>query len=119
VSPAYALRKTMTALLTESEFSQHVNTKFRLNADSGKAIELELVEVASYAFKDNPNERSGMERFSLFFAGPPEPFLPQAIYSLSHDKLGSLDIFLVPIGRNEKGFSYEAVFNYFKDPPGE
>jgi hypothetical protein len=104
----------MSAPLTEEEFSQHVNTRFRLNADTAEPVELELVEVRTYMNKDKAGERGGMERFSVFFVGPLNPFLPQATYSLSHEKMGCFDIFLVPLGREEKGYSYEAVFNYVK-----
>jgi hypothetical protein len=104
----------MSAPLTEKEFSQHVNTKFRLNVDGAEPVELELVEVKSYKNKDKPGEQPGMERFSLFFRGPLDTFLQQATYSLSHEKMGSFDIFLVPLSREEKGHSYEAVFNYMK-----
>jgi len=104
----------MSAPLTEEEFSQHVNTKFRLNADTAEPVELELVEVKTYVNKDKPGERGGMERFSVFFRGPLDAFLQQATYSLNHEKMGSFDIFLVPLAREEKGYSYEAVFNYLK-----
>lgn len=102
----------MSAPLTEKEFSQHINTKFRLNVERAEPIELELVEVKSYENKDKPGEHGGMERFSVFFMGPLDAFLQQATYSLSHEKMGSFDIFLVPLCREEKGYSYEAVFNY-------
>jgi Domain of unknown function (DUF6916) len=104
----------MSAPLTEEEFSQHVNTKFRLNVDTAEPLELELVEVKTYVNKDKPGERGGMERFSAFFRGPLDAFLRQATYSLSHEKMGSFEIFLVPLARDEKGYSYEAVFNYMK-----
>ena len=104
----------MPATLTENEFSQHINTKFRLNVDKAEPIELELVEVKSYENKGKAGERGGMERFSLFFQGPGEAPLQQATYSLSHEKMGSFDIFLVPVSGDEKGYCYEAVFNYFK-----
>lgn len=104
----------MSVTLTEKEFSQHINTKFRLNVERAEPIELELVEVKSYENKDKPGEHGGMERFSVFFQGPLDAFLQQATYSLSHEKMGSFDIFLVPLGREEKGYSYEAVFNYLK-----
>ena len=55
-----------------------------------------------------------MERFSVFFDGPSHVRLPQLLYSLKHAKMGEFEIFLVPISGNEKGFRYEAVFNYFK-----
>jgi hypothetical protein len=55
-----------------------------------------------------------MERFSIFFSGPGDLHLPQRTYEMEHQELGSLDIFIVTVGRNEEGFLYEAVFNYFK-----
>ncbi|MEP6718494.1 MAG: hypothetical protein ABJB21_05085 [bacterium] len=103
----------MAAILTEDEFSKHVNTKFRLTTDGEHQIELELAEVKGYARK--AEEHSGMERFSVFFDGPGDVQLPQGLYSLKHDQMGEFEIFLVPIARDERGFRYEAVFNYFKD----
>ena len=102
----------MTASPTDAEFSQHLNTKFRVNLEGLQPFELELVEVKGYASK--PEEQSGLERFSVFFHGPGDSVLPQRAYSLEHDRMGVLDIFLVPIGRDEKATRYEAVFNYFK-----
>lgn len=102
----------MTALLTEKEFSKHVNTKFRVKVDSPSPIELELVEVKPYANKDEASEQGGMERFSVFFSGPSDIFIQQGIYPLSHEQMGEFELFIVPLARNENGFRYEAVFNY-------
>jgi hypothetical protein len=33
---------------------------------------------------------------------------------MRHEIIGEFDIFLVPISGDEKGFRYEAVFNYYK-----
>jgi len=52
----------------------------------------------------------GREPFSLAFRGPREPLLPQAIYHLDHATLGLLDIFIVPVGRDADGTTYEAIF---------
>jgi hypothetical protein len=101
----------MTAPLTEAEFSKHVNTKFRVVSE--QPIELELTEVKGYLSK--AHEQSGMERFSAFFNGPREPFLRQHVYALEHDRMGAFELFLVPIAKDEDGFRYEAVFNYFKE----
>jgi hypothetical protein len=100
------------AELTEKEFSKHVNTIFTLKAPEAGPIELELIEVKSYL--KNPGDADGMERFSIFFKGPAKPYLPQRTYAMSHEAMGDLELFLVPIGSNVQGFSYEAVFNYFK-----
>jgi len=101
----------MAASLTEEEFSKHVNTIFHLNLSAQDAVDLELVEVKGYMNK--PGEAEGMERFSAYFRGP-NPRLPQSTYTLSHEGMGTIDIFLVPIAVDGDGFRYEAVFNYFK-----
>jgi hypothetical protein len=101
----------MAVSLTEQEFSQHVGTNFHVTVDQ-QQIELNLSEVKSY--RGGSNEQSGMERFSAFFDGPAEPYLPQTVYHLQHERMGEFDIFLVPIAKDEHGLRYEAVFNYFK-----
>jgi hypothetical protein len=55
-----------------------------------------------------------MERFSTVFAGPADSFLPQAMYQLSHTEMGDFDVFLVPFSGDQRGYRYEAVFNYYK-----
>jgi hypothetical protein len=101
----------MPAELTEKEFSKHLNTNFRAGLDAD-AVELELVVVKGYSA--GPGDQEGMERFSIFFNGPAKPFLTQSTYSLSHDAMGTFDLFLVPIKSDGDGSRYEAVFNYFK-----
>ena len=101
----------MSAPLTEAEFSKHVNTKFRVIIDP--PLELELSQVKSYS--STPQEETGMERFSLFFAGPSDRYLEQKTYSLEHEQMGCFDLFLVPVSGNADGFRYEAVFNYYKE----
>lgn len=101
----------MSPILTEKEFSKHVNTKFRIALEP--PVLLELSEVKSYLPREN--EERGMERFSLYFAGPREPSLPQHVYPMEHELMGPFDIFLVPVSQDENGFRYEAVFNYYKE----
>jgi hypothetical protein len=101
----------MTPLPTEKEFSQQLNTKYLADVPESQPIELELVEVKSYP--SGPGEQEGMERFSIFFLGPAETFLPQDTYRVTHEEMGDLDLFLVPIAREELGFRYETIINYF------
>jgi len=49
--------------------------------------------------------------FSLIFIGASDLILPQMIYRLRHDEMGEVSIFLVPIGKDQRGVSYQAVFN--------
>jgi hypothetical protein len=102
----------MTEKLTEEVFARQLNSKFRVRADTPRPVELELVEVQSW--RSAPSEQGGMERFSLFFTGPADILLPQRSYTLEHEQLGTLDIFLVPVVNQEKGLRYEAVFNFYK-----
>ena len=104
----------MARTLTEEEFSQHVHTRFRVKVDASQPVELYLVEVKGYENKSEHGSQEAMERFSVFFSGPGDRYLPQKTYSLEHDQMGAFDIFLVPIGRHDEDYTYEAVFNYFK-----
>jgi hypothetical protein len=101
----------MPAELTEAEFSKHLNTKFRVGLEAD-AVDLELTVVKGYSAR--AGDQQGMERFSIFFTGPAKPLLAQNTYSLSHDAMGTFDLFLVPIKPEGEGSRYEAVFNYFK-----
>jgi hypothetical protein len=91
--------------LSRESFEENLHTVFRLPVESGEPLELELIEVASGA----PLE--GTERFSVVFRGALSFVLEQSIYHLEHERLGALDLFLVPIAREADGFRYEAVFN--------
>jgi hypothetical protein len=53
-----------------------------------------------------PREPGGRAPFSLVFTGGPEPPLPQRTYRVEHERLGAMEIFLVPIAPGR----YEAVF---------
>ena len=97
---------------TEENFSRHLNTKFQLRLETPEPVALELAEVNVY--KDESGAQEGWERFTAVFHGPAEAFLPQHMYQLRHEAMGDLTLFLVPIGRDERGFRYEAVFNYQK-----
>jgi hypothetical protein len=48
--------------------------------------------------------------FRLEWRGPVEPVLAQAIYRLRRDEQ-QFDMFIVPVGRDERGTLYEAIFN--------
>jgi hypothetical protein len=99
------------ANLTEQKFSKHVGTQFK-TALGEHEVNLTLAEVKAYTPLEN--EQDGMERFSVFFDGPGDIVLPQKTYQLQHDKMGEIDLFLVPISGDQNGFRYEAVFNYYK-----
>ena len=94
--------------LTEQIVRSHLNTKFSVPLEQ-RNVELELVEVMGA--ENGMPEIEGVERFSLYFTGPGDFYLPQSIYRLEHDALGALEIFIVPVGKEKAGYRYEAVFN--------
>jgi hypothetical protein len=103
----------MAERLSEEDFSKHLHTKFRVRAEAPAEAELELESVEGY--KGAANEPVGMERFSLYFEGPPDIFLNQGVYTLDHEQMGEVTLFLVPVGQGGSGFRYESVFNYYKE----
>ena len=106
----------MPELLSKETFAEQLNTKFRvlLEIENAPEVELELDEVVE--FPTLTHSRSDVERFSLYFFGPGNFFLPQRTYRLTHDRLGELDIFLVAVAQEPRGYRYEAVFSYYKEP---
>ena len=88
-------------------FAPLVGSIFRLDAGDFSA-EVELAEAAATAPEGQLDERG--RPFSLVFRGPSEPVLAQRIYAFEHDELGAFELFIVPIGRDESGTSYEAAF---------
>jgi hypothetical protein len=90
---------------TKEAFSEHLNTKFLISLEPAGAVELELIEVVSTL--STPRQ----EQFSVFFRGPLAIYLPQMTYHMQHEAMGELDLFIVPVGKGQDGFRYEAVFN--------
>lgn len=90
--------------LTLATFEPLVGDGFSVDAAPGA---LEFVLESASAAGEWPG---GRQPFSLIFVGPGEPMLPQAIYALQHADLGVLEIFVVPIARNDDGARYQAVF---------
>ena len=93
---------------TVEEFAALVGQSFALDAGEAGALELELTAATP---SQNPGPEGTRHPFALAFRGPGEPLLPQGIYRLEHEGLGALEIFIVPMGRDESGTEYEAVFN--------
>jgi hypothetical protein len=96
----------VSELLTKEAFAENLNTKFRIPFESGETAEVELIEVVETM--RTPRQ----QQFSLFFRGPLAYLLPQGTYYMEHEKMGTVSIFIVPVGREQDGFRYEAVFNY-------
>jgi hypothetical protein len=95
-------------MLTEfrlATFDGCLNTEFQIIENEVSVCVLQLTDILELT--KTPRQES----FSLIFHGPLVPFLPQGIRTLKHSKLGELELFLVPVGKEKDGFQYEAAFN--------
>ena len=106
--------------LTAGDFRPYQGTRFRITGGSppGRSpvtIETELVEITEHGAGAQGSFRAP---FSVVLHGPLEPVMPQGICRLEHEKLGTLELFIVPVGPAEPSapgqaptaMRYEVVF---------
>lgn len=102
----------MIEKLTGADFRPHLNQTFRIHRESSEPLESKLIEVSDVGPGPREGDAGTRRRpFSILLRGPVEPVLRQAIYRIEHAEMGALDLFLVPIGPDNQGMRYEAVFN--------
>ena len=94
--------------ITVQRFEPCLNHKFRLDYEMGN-LEVELIECRKISSPGPPPGQR--EPFSLMFLGPRQPVLPQRIYRLFSEQLGSLEVFIVPVASDSSGTKYQAVFS--------
>jgi len=99
--------------LKPTSFEPYLHQSFNIYAGDAEPLEVELISVTEFSGGGaHTNSEGKRTPFSIIFRGASsEPVLQQAIYTVEHPELGALGIFLVPIGPDEHGLCYEAVFN--------
>lgn len=113
--------------LTRSKFAPHLSESFAVVSDSGP-VYLQLVEVndlkqasisrSALARKEDPEFKMKLqeESFTLLFRSTSETLLPQGTWTLDHDALGKMTLFLTPVIRSDGPWHfYEAVFNRLQE----
>lgn len=95
----------MSEQWTRAVFAQQMHTPFQVHTTAGPAITVELVELT-----DSPTSPT-MESFAVLFRGPASPCLSQGTFQFQHEHIGTASLFIVPVGRDQSGYYYEAVFN--------
>jgi hypothetical protein len=92
------------AALSIGDFTPHLEAPFDMQT-AGGGVPLKLAKV-------DPAGDSGRKggAFSLIFVAPKGPWLPQGMYPVQHPVLGTMEIFLVPIGPASGGNGYQAIF---------
>jgi hypothetical protein len=98
--------------LTVGMFVDWVGSTFRIRPEPDAVLEVVLIEATPLGSRSgHGGDSSRREPFSLVFRGPRSPWLPQRIHRIEHEKLGAFDFFLVPIGPDQEGMRYQAIFN--------
>jgi len=98
----------MTDMISFAEYADQEGTSFRIHGEEGQVLELLISSV-----EEHPGNPS-LEQFSLFLHGPKDPLLQSGSYEVQHDALGVHLLYLSALDRNEKGCSYQALFNRLK-----
>ena len=101
----------MSGFPSFDEFAAAAQSPFAAVAPGGGSVELLLTEVS------DRRVAADTESFSIVFAGPADTPLPQGLVELSHEALGSFELFIVPISSDTKSTCYEAVFNSLVNQP--
>jgi hypothetical protein len=87
------------------ELASQINTGFSIGLEPGKAVETTLVSLDEMIVTD------AQENYTLTYRAPADAGLPQGLYRLAHEVLGSFDLFLVPVKADQTGLYLEAVIN--------
>ena len=93
---------------TVNDFSSLVGQRFDLRTEDGVSSYATLIEANSP--KTRRALRFRREHFSVVFDIPDSVELAQGQYRISHPKIGSMDLFMVPVDLPEKYNRLEAVF---------
>jgi hypothetical protein len=103
--------------LTEASFAPYKGTEFYIHINAATVVLAELVDVS---VRSKPAPRASWDTssapqrvpFSIVFRAPLDQPLLQQMYDVEHASIGVIEgLFLVPVGINQDGRFYEAVFS--------
>lgn len=94
-------------LPTYDEFAAVANSHFNASLGDGSTAEFSLENVSEL------NANSVTRSFSLTFRAPSDVAAEQSIYQLCHETLGTVELFLVPVRRDNDSIYFESIFNQF------
>jgi hypothetical protein len=95
--------------LRSSDFRPYLDQAFCIRLAGSEPIALALTSVTELGQAGTPAAR---RPFSLIFTGPVSRYyLNQHIYTLEHEQMGRIDLFVVPIGPEAGRMRYEAILS--------
>ncbi|NLG96042.1 MAG: hypothetical protein GX491_01660 [Chloroflexi bacterium] len=94
--------------LTLDDFAPYLHQEFIIYLQNGEPYALELVELRDLGAAPGPTFR---KPFAMTLRNPNNAaYLPQGTYQLEHEHMGSLELFIVPLGPSPEGMQYEITF---------
>jgi hypothetical protein len=96
------------ALLSSNDFNTFLNKLFTIRISDEIQLDAELIEITKL------NNYSPLERspFSIVFRTEQKnEYYQQGIFTIVHPQKGNLELFLSPLGFDNVGMKYEAVFS--------
>lgn len=95
----------MTKEITRDEYAACLNTDFMVEVSPELKVSMKLTEVTELS------ERFHQQSFSLIFTAPDNTLAGQGQFSVEHETLGTIELFMVPIGKDSKGMLFQSLFN--------
>jgi hypothetical protein len=89
-------------------FEPHLHETFRAET-TPDPVDLELDEVEVHP--GGPTPGTTRQPFTLIFLGPKDRLLPEGLRTLSHDGLGEVALYLIPILSAGERQAYQSIFN--------
>jgi hypothetical protein len=95
--------------LVFEDFAGKVGAGFAITEEGAPRITLILREAEPLDPAMTP--RGVRPPFTLLFLASDPRVMPQRLYRMEHEAFGTVSIFLVPVGKDASGVTYQAVFN--------
>ena len=86
-----------------------IGSAFRITVPERGDIGLKIIDVCK-VMERVKSPRLKREPFSIYLLGPSDVRFSQGTYPFSHDELGELEMFIVPLGPKNGGNQYEVIF---------
>ncbi len=103
---------------THETFKPFLKQTFEVETEAGPvSLVLDNIKIfESSTARDNHLEIDGIvypprKAFALTFEGPREPVLPALTYRVSHEEIGTLEMFLSGFRQDHDCMLYESTFN--------
>ena len=97
----------LASIRNVSLYAEYVGGPFQIEVAPDQLAEATLVQAETLGAARNKDETDSKEPFSLLFELQDDIDLPQQSYRITHEQIGEVSMFLVPVGQGRM----ESIFN--------